>query len=61
MGPECDMGIGKHLNKYGCYENQEFLSFSNNLLIDVGIVLNFPKRLTNYEEEMRQKAWDMTA
>jgi hypothetical protein len=56
MGKETDMKIGKHLNKYGSYENQEFLKFSVNLLFDVGILLNYPKRFTNYEAKMKKTA-----
>ena len=53
MGSKNDMILGKHLNKYGSHENQDFISLSVNLLFDVGILLDFPKRLENYEEKMQ--------
>ena len=52
MGSKNDMILGKHLNKYGSHENQDFIALSVNLLFDVGILLDFPKRLENYEEKM---------
>jgi hypothetical protein len=53
MGTESDMKLGTHLNKYGSHENQEFIKFSVNILLDVGILFDFRKRLTGYEEEMK--------
>jgi len=52
MGSERDMVLGTHLNKYGSHENQDFISFSVNILFDVGILLDFMKRLDDYEEKM---------
>ena len=56
MGSKSDMKLGTHLNKYGSHENQEFIKFSVNILFDVGILFDFKKRLTDYEEEMKQAA-----
>ncbi|NHJ32562.1 MAG: hypothetical protein FK732_06850 [Asgard group archaeon] len=56
MGSELDMKLGTHLNKFGSHENQEFIAFSVNILFEVGILLDFKKRLTDYEEEMQKAA-----
>jgi len=53
MGSKRDMKLGIHLNKYGSHENQDFIAFSVNLLFDVGILLDFKKRLENYEDKMK--------
>ncbi|NHJ05556.1 MAG: hypothetical protein EAX90_12080 [Candidatus Heimdallarchaeota archaeon] len=54
MGSKDDLSLSKHLNKYGSHENQEFISFSVNLLFDAGILLDFKKRLSDYEDEMKE-------
>jgi hypothetical protein len=56
MGPQNDMILGGHLNKYGSHENQEFIRLSVNIMFDVRILMNFPKRLTDYEDEMKETA-----
>ena len=53
MGSRDDLILSKHLNKYGSHENQDFIALSVNLLFDVGILLDFQKRLTNYEDKMK--------
>jgi hypothetical protein len=53
MGKPEDMKKGQHLNKYGSHENQDFIALSCNILFDVGILLDFLKRLTDYDEEMK--------
>ena len=54
MGSKDDLNLSKHLNKYGSHENQDFIDFSVNLLFDVGILLDFQKRLTDYEDKMKE-------
>jgi len=45
MGKEDHMKIGKHLNKYGCYENQDFIGFNENMLFKSKRLLNQARRL----------------
>jgi hypothetical protein len=34
MGPDKDLKMGNHVNEKGCFENQDFLSLSHNLLFE---------------------------
>ena len=36
MGKKSDLIKGSHVNKYGCFENQEFLTLSHKILYDAG-------------------------
>lgn len=47
MGKKENMKIGKHLNKYGCYENQDFIGFNEYMLYKSKKLLNQKRRLNN--------------
>jgi hypothetical protein len=47
MGKEENMKIGKHLNKYGCYENQDFIGFNEYMLYKSKRLLNQARRINN--------------
>lgn len=45
MGKKSDLIKGQHVNKYGCFENQDFLKLSHKILYDAGssgIYFDFP-------------------
>lgn len=45
MGNDADLAKGGHLNRYGCYEDQEFQHISLNILLDAGLLLDLEGRL----------------
>ncbi|MCD6517910.1 MAG: sulfotransferase [Candidatus Aminicenantes bacterium] len=47
MGREENMKIGKHLNKFGCYENQDFIGFNEYMLFKSKRLLNQARRLND--------------
>jgi hypothetical protein len=53
MGSEKDLIIGKHLNKFGCYEDQEFLSLGQNMLLESHILLDLSNRIELNEERIK--------
>jgi hypothetical protein len=50
MGEEEDLKVGKHLNKYGCYENQSFISFNENILFKAKRLVDHSLRLNDDDE-----------
>ncbi len=55
MGEEDNMKIGKHLNKFGCYENQEFIGFNEYMLFKSKRLLDQAQRL-NQSDGLVEKA-----
>jgi len=64
MGEDEDLKVGKHLNRYGCYENQSFIALNENILfqakrvVDHSLRLNDDDRLVksvviSYEEKIK--------
>jgi len=47
MGKEENMKIGRHLNKYGCYENQDFIGFNEYMLYKSKRLLNQGRRIND--------------
>jgi len=45
MGEEGDLIIGKHLNNYGCYENQSFIALNENILFQTKRLVDHSRRL----------------
>ena len=45
MGEEEDLNVGKHLNKYGCYENQSFIALNENILFQARRLVDHSRRL----------------
>lgn len=45
MGAEEDLEKGRHLNRFGCYEDQEFQRISLNILFEADILLDLTRRL----------------
>jgi hypothetical protein len=45
MGEPADLSMGTHLNRYGCYEDQEFQRISLNILFEAGLLLDLSRRL----------------
>ncbi len=45
MGREEDLRVGKHLNKFGCYENQDFISLNENILFHAKKMPDHSRRL----------------
>ncbi|MBO8131736.1 MAG: sulfotransferase [Candidatus Marinimicrobia bacterium] len=55
MGNPFDLSKGKHLNKYGCYEDQEFQRINLNILFESGLLLDLTKRLDINEDLLERK------
>ncbi len=61
MGKKSDLIKGQHVNKYGCFENQDFLKLSHRILYDAGssgIYFDYPS-----ESKIKQaveKNWELT-
>ncbi|MGM0442073.1 MAG: sulfotransferase [Elusimicrobiota bacterium] len=53
MGEDKGLKKGKHLNKYGCYENQTFQSISLNALFEAGILLDITNRMDIDENRLK--------
>lgn len=47
MGEDEDLNVGKHLNKYGCYENQSFIALNENILFQAKRVPDHSRRLSD--------------
>jgi hypothetical protein len=45
MGPDDDLGLGRHLNRHGCHEDQAFQRISLNMLLETGLLLDLSRRL----------------
>lgn len=45
MGKEEDLNVGKHLNKYGCYENQSLIALNENLFFQSKRLVDHSRRL----------------
>jgi len=45
MGKEEDLKVGKHLNKYGCYENQSLIALNENLFFQSKRLVDHSRRL----------------
>lgn len=45
MGSEDDLAKGRHLNRFGCYEDQEFQRISLNILFEARLLLDLTRRL----------------
>jgi len=65
MGDKADLEMSKHKNKYGSYENQNFLKITHNILFDSHRLMKYKNRLHDedglvektvkeYEEELIQ-------
>lgn len=53
MGSEDDLNMGRHLNKYGCYEDQIFQSINLNILFESNILLDITNRLNINEDNLK--------
>ena len=53
MGSSQDLGMGKHLNKHGCYEDQWFQSLSLNMLFESRLLLDITQRLDMDEKRIQ--------
>jgi hypothetical protein len=47
MGPTGELGRGRHLNRFGCYEDQEMQRISLNILFEAGMLLDLERRLAD--------------
>lgn len=47
MGEEEDLNVGRHLNKYGCYENQSFIALNENILFQAKRLVDHSRRLND--------------
>jgi hypothetical protein len=47
MGEDEDIKVGKHLNRYGCYENQSFIALNENILFQAKRVVDHSRRLSD--------------
>ncbi|MFW6123899.1 MAG: hypothetical protein ACOC5G_01640 [Acidobacteriota bacterium] len=47
MGKKDNMKVGIHLNKYGCYENQDFIGFNEYMFYKSKRLLNQGRRINN--------------
>jgi len=47
MGEDEDIKVGKHLNRYGCYENQSFIALNENILFQAKRVPDHSRRLSD--------------
>ncbi len=56
MGNEDDLAKGRHLNKYGCHEDQAFQSVTLNMLFEAGLLLDMTRRFEIDEENLRRIA-----
>jgi len=54
MGKKDNMKIGKHLNKYGCYENQDFIGFNEYMFYKSKRLLNQGRRINNSDGRVKQ-------
>ncbi len=54
MGKKENMKIGKHLNKFGCYENQDFIGFNEYMLFKSKRLLNQTRRLNNSDGRLER-------
>jgi hypothetical protein len=60
MGDEADLGLGRHLNRHGCHEDQEMQRISLNILFEAGLLLDLERRLDIDEAglERASRRWD---
>ncbi len=60
MGAEGDLGLGRHLNRHGCHEDQTMQRISLNLLFEAGLLLDLERRLDIDEALLSRTArrWD---
>jgi len=56
MGAEGDLGLGRHLNRHGCHEDQEMQRISLNILFEAGLLLDLERRLQIDEERLERAA-----
>jgi hypothetical protein len=54
MGAEDDLGLGRHLNRHGCHEDQEMQRISLNVLFEAGLLLDLERRLAIDEETVER-------
>lgn len=54
MGEEKDLKSGKHLNKYGCFENRSFISMNENLLFQCKLLIDQSRRVYDHQEMMKR-------
>ena len=52
MGKDEDLQVGKHLNRCGCYENQDFIAFNENMLFQAKKMPDHSRRLIDDHEMM---------
>jgi hypothetical protein len=52
MGKKEDLSVGKHLNEYGCYENQEFIALNENMLFHANKMPDHSRRLIEDDKIM---------
>ncbi|MBD3414256.1 MAG: hypothetical protein GF421_07500, partial [Candidatus Aminicenantes bacterium] len=55
MGEKDNMKIGTHLNKFGCYENQDFIGFNEYMLFKSRRLLDQARRL-NHTDGLLEKS-----
>ncbi len=53
FGREEDLVLGRHLNKYGCYENQSFQAINLNILFEANLLLDISRRLEIDEDNLK--------
>lgn len=69
MGKEEDLNVGRHLNKYGCYENQSFIALSENIFFQAKRLVDHSRRLNDddklvefvvksYERKIKNIIWN---
>jgi len=54
MGPEEDLLIGKHKNKYGSYENQAFLKLNHNILFRAKRLMFYWNRFSDEDGKVEE-------
>jgi hypothetical protein len=54
MGEDEDLGLGRHLNPLGCFEDQEFQRISLNILLESDLLLDLSRRLAIDEARLER-------
>jgi hypothetical protein len=52
MGAERDLAMGRHLNRHGCHEDQDFQRISLNILFEARLLLDLTRRLDIDEDRL---------
>ena len=56
MGTEEELGLGRHLNRRGCHEDQAMQRITLNVLFEAGLLLDLERRLAIDEARLEQAA-----